>query len=149
MEIATGMEYLATNKVVHGDLAAKNIFLTSNKTTKIGGLGHLDKAQYHLEAPNWRWMAPESISQMEFTEKTDVWAFGITLWEIYSVGQIPYAGWSWTPDFPSLLEFGHVELGRPAVYCAQMHSVMKRCSNMDASGRPTFAELKEDIICIN
>lgn len=85
-EIASGMEFLAEKKVVHADLAARNILLSSSKIAKVSDFGVSRKlynySQYvkkQQEPLAWRWMAPESLNRMEFTEKSDVWAFGITL----------------------------------------------------------------------
>lgn len=92
-EIVNGMEFLASKRVVHADLATRNVLLTSEKQAKISDFG-LSRRLYNYsvyakkqhEPLPWRWMAPESLRRLEFTEKTDVWAFGITLWEIYSLG---------------------------------------------------------------
>lgn len=66
----------------------------------------------HQEPLPWKWMAPESINYLHFNQKTDVWAFGITLWEIYSLGVSPYPGISWDVNFVKLLEQGF-RLSRP------------------------------------
>jgi len=54
----------------------------------------------------WRHMSPESLSAMEFSEKSDVWAFGVTIWEMHSLGDIPYSGLQWTVQFTTILEAG-------------------------------------------
>ncbi len=58
------------------------------------------------EASPWKWMSPESLSSNRFSEKSDVWAFGVTLWEIYSLGDVPYPGLPWDVNFPQMLENG-------------------------------------------
>jgi len=58
-------------------------------------------------------MSPESLSQMEFSEKSDVWAFGVTIWEMYSLGEIPYSGLQWTVQFTAILEAG-LRLQKPS-----------------------------------
>lgn len=155
VEIATGMEFLSEKKIIHADLATRNIFLTTNKTAKITGLGQLENLRYDSStyqrrhgAPIWRWMAPESLAKMEFTQKTDVWSFGITLWEIYSLGKIPYSGWSWSSDFGGLVEHGHVRLENPGGCSSQMYSVMLKCWNIDQEMRPNFMKLKTELISI-
>ncbi len=94
-EIATGMEYLAGKNLVHGDLATRNILLDENKKAKLCDFGLsrrlYDNASYlksHNEPLPWRWMSPESLRRLEFNEKTDIWAFGVAIWEIYSLGTV-------------------------------------------------------------
>lgn len=93
--IAHAMEYLASKQVVHGDLATRNILLCRNLNAKLCDFG-LSRRMYeytsylksNVEPLPWRWMAPESLLHWEFNEKTDVWAFGITVWEICTFGNL-------------------------------------------------------------
>jgi len=93
IDIANGMEYIESKHVVHGDLATRNILLDENFTCKIGDFGlsrKLYEYQKYVKTSHeplpWKWMAPESLAKMEFTSKSDVWSYGITLWEAYSLG---------------------------------------------------------------
>jgi hypothetical protein len=64
-------------------------------------------------------MSPESLDEMEFSVKSDVWAFGVTLWEMYSFAAVPYAGLEWTPQFSSMLESG-MRLQKPNFVTTEM-----------------------------
>lgn len=150
-EIANGMEYLARKRIVHADLATRNVLLTSEKIAKISDFG-LSRRLYNYsqyvkkqqEPLPWRWMAPESLKFLEFNEKTDVWAFGVTLWEIYSVGDVPYAGLSWEINFAGRLEEGLV-LDTPKYSKEDEYSLMQKCWAINPARRLTFAQICQEM----
>eukprot|EP00005_Dracoamoeba_jomungandri_P008004 CAMPEP_0174266700 /NCGR_PEP_ID=MMETSP0439-20130205/31142_1 /TAXON_ID=0 /ORGANISM="Stereomyxa ramosa, Strain Chinc5" /LENGTH=150 /DNA_ID=CAMNT_0015353819 /DNA_START=19 /DNA_END=468 /DNA_ORIENTATION=- len=96
VEIAKGMEYLHNNDVLHRDLALRNILLSKNLVAKIGDFG-MSKALvgpsvlFSCEYLPWYWLPPECWNGEEGTKATDVWSFGITLWEMLTL-QKPYHG---------------------------------------------------------
>lgn len=154
VEVAAGMEFLAEKKIIHGALSARNIYLTSSKTAKITGFGGARRngRNYSFpfnkntqEPPSWRWMAPEVLECAEFTEKSDVWALGVTLWEIHTFGKIPFAGLS-RKKYKNLLKSGDAFLEKPDGCDSGIYSTMLKCWSIDATVRPTFAEVKEELI---
>ncbi|CAI8029843.1 Tyrosine-protein kinase transforming protein RYK, partial [Geodia barretti] len=104
LHIAQGMEYLSRNKFVHRDLAARNCMIDGEGVIKVADFG-LAEDMYctnyfrrrksetgHEEKVPIRWMAPESIEYSVYTQATDVWSYGVTMWEIFTCGRVPYAG---------------------------------------------------------
>lgn len=93
----------------------------------------------------WRWMAPEALCKMEFCEKTDVWAFGVTLWEIYSLADKPFPGHFLSTDFLKLLEIGF-RMSAPRYSERDMFQIMCECWSTNPDDRPTFSDLKRRLI---
>lgn len=151
-EIGNGMEFLAEKKVVHADLATRNILLTFDRTAKISDFG-LSRRLYNYseyvkkqqEPLPWRWMAPEALRRLEFNEKTDVYAYGVTLWEIYSLGDLPHPGATWEPELAARLERGELCLDRPQFCPSSMYSIMRKCWATNPALRPTFAQINFEL----
>lgn len=100
-QVAAGMEYLASHSYIHKDLAARNILVGEHLHVKISDLGlsrELYSSDYYLIQPKTllpiRWMPPEAIAYGKFNTDTDIWSFGVVLWEIFSYGLQPYYGFS-------------------------------------------------------
>ena len=87
------MAFLSSHSVVHRDLAARNVLISSDFTMKISDFGLSKDQGYYISARGklpWKWMALESIADHKFTVYSDVWSFGITMWEIFTLGNTPY-----------------------------------------------------------
>lgn len=143
------MQYLQSQKFVHRDLAARNILLSSKHQAKISDFG-LSRA---LSAGNnyyqtnrggkWpiKWYAPESCNYGTFSHASDVWSFGVTLWEMYSFGMPPYGDMNST-EVINMIECGK-RLPKPLDCPENVYEIMSSCWNYDPKNRPTFRYLTE------
>ncbi|CAL8132858.1 unnamed protein product [Orchesella dallaii] len=145
-EIADGMKYIGSKKVVHGDLSARNILLDENLVCKISDFGLSTKLYNSLYVNKklayipWRWMAIESLDRMTFSSKSDVWSFAVILWEIFTLGAVPYSSLNWSPEFITMLTNG-VRLPKPKYASMELYQSMRTCWNTNPSSRPRFKTL--------
>ncbi|CAL8132860.1 unnamed protein product [Orchesella dallaii] len=148
-EIALGMDFLGVKNVVHGDLSARNVLLDWQLCCKISDFGfsrkvqeYADDQQSYNEIVPWRWMAIEALSRLEFTTKSDVWSFGVTTWEIFTLGSLPYAGINWNETFVADLTEG-LRLTKPSFASDEIFKTLTDCWSNDPSDRPNFTILCE------
>ncbi|XP_061583594.1 receptor tyrosine-protein kinase erbB-3a isoform X2 [Cololabis saira] len=146
VQIAKGMNYLEENRVVHRNLAARNVLLNNNLTAQISDYGIADllcpddkKCFYNEAKTPVKWMALESILFRRYTHQSDVWSYGVTVWEMMSYGAEPYTSMS-PQDVPDLLEKGE-RLSQPQICTIDVYMVMVKCWMIDENVRPTFKEL--------
>ncbi|XP_017839899.1 tyrosine-protein kinase Shark [Drosophila busckii] len=148
-QIACGMHYLESQHFVHRDLAARNILLTSRQQAKISDFGMsrslgAGSAEYQVtQGGRWpiRWYAPESFNNGIFSHASDVWSFGVTLWEMFALGAPPY-GDVLNKDAIKLVDDGY-RLPQPDLCPVYIYAVMQSCWQLHPKERPTFAYLME------
>ncbi|CAH0386476.1 unnamed protein product, partial [Bemisia tabaci] len=146
IQIAAGMEYLCSHHYVHRDLAARNCLVGENLTVKISDFGLsrdiYSSDYYRVQSKSLlpvRWMPPESILYGKFTTESDVWSYGVVLWEVYSYGLQPYYGYS-NQEVIEMIRSRQL-LPCPEDCPSRMYSLMMECWHEAPIRRPHFPEI--------
>ncbi|XP_033740616.1 ALK tyrosine kinase receptor-like isoform X2 [Pecten maximus] len=150
-DIAKGCQYLESNKFIHRDIAARNCLLTEKGPNRVAKIGDFGMARDILRTNYYRkngsamipvkWMPSEAFMDGVFTSKTDVWAFGVVLWEVFTMGFVPYPGKTNAEVMKYVL--GHGRLNQPPLCSGELYELMKKCWKSKPKDRPSFVSIVE------
>lgn len=144
-DVCSAMQYLESKDLVHRDLAARNILVNDSNTAKVSDFGLAKYGDYSAEGGKFpiKWTAPEALRDNQFSNKSDMWSFGILLWEVYSFGRVPY------PRIPLSDVVMHVERGyrmeAPDGCPQEIYTIMMQAWEIKPNQRPTFKQVLEKL----
>ncbi|KAM6409531.1 tyrosine-protein kinase Fes/Fps [Rhynochetos jubatus] len=150
---AAGMEYLESKRCIHRDLAARNCLVTEKNALKISDFGMSREGEDGVYASTGgmkqvpvKWTAPEALNYGRYSSESDVWSFGILLWEAFSLGAVPYANLS-NQQTREAVEQG-TRLEPPEQCPEELYRLMQRCWEYDPRKRPSFSAIHQDLVAI-
>lgn len=152
MDVAAGMLYLEGKNCIHRDLAARNCLVGENNTLKISDFGmsrQEDGGVYSssgLKQIPIKWTAPEALNYGRYSSESDVWSFGILLWETFSLGVCPYPGMT-NQQAREQVERGY-RMSAPQNCPEEIFTIMMKCWDYKPENRPKFSDLHKELTAI-
>ncbi|XP_035685390.1 fibroblast growth factor receptor homolog 1-like [Branchiostoma floridae] len=153
VEVCCGLEHLASRRLVHRDIAARNILICGKGTAKIADFGlarDMYAVGYHRQDGGkdllpLKWMAPEGLkNEARFTHKSDVWSFGVLLWEVAQLGRTPYPGMEGADRLYDALQ-NHFRLPRPQLCTDERYQLMLQCWKFNEKTRPDATTVRQQL----
>ncbi|KAK2896200.1 hypothetical protein Q8A67_010688 [Cirrhinus molitorella] len=149
-QVARGMQHLSNKGFVHKDLAARNCLISGQRHVKVSALSlskDVYNSEYYQHKQGWiplRWLPSESAFEGEFSSKSDVWAFAVLMWEVFSLGELPYPTLN-DDQVLEALQAGNLRLSPPVNCPAHVCGLMSRCWASSPKERPTFSEILQTL----
>jgi len=154
INVCSGMIYLGKNNIVHRDLSARNLLVSETDgrfVVKVADLGLSRETadDYYVATDSAfpvKWSPPEVIEHRTFTTKSDVWSFGVVMWEIFEFGKVPYSSMSNSETIASVMK-GY-RLPQPSNCPNEVYQLMLKCWNINSDERPSFKDLFDQLTAI-
>ncbi|XP_016121422.1 megakaryocyte-associated tyrosine-protein kinase-like, partial [Sinocyclocheilus grahami] len=143
LDVCEGMEHLESKKLLHRDLAGRNILVSEDTVAKVSdfGLAKVSSTATDNSKLPIKWTAPEALKKKKFSAQSDVWSYGVLLWEIFSYGRQPYSKMSLS-EVRECVDQGY-RMEPPDGCPPDVYSIMTSCWETEPKRRPSFLKLRE------